>query len=303
MNEKNGFLNKRRKDLVFCILMILIPAIQFCIFYIGVNFNSVLMAFQSYKINPETGLGAYVFNHFANFKTIWLNLKYEGSLLGIIGNSFVMFFCNMLIGTTLALFFSLYIYKKMPAYGVFKVLLFMPSVLSSIVTVTMFRYFAENAIPAIFGMENGLLSTPGLAFPTLIFFNIWISFGTSILMYSGAMNGIDESVIEAAKLDGVTPLREFFSVIFPLIYPTVVTFVIVGVAGIFTNQMNLFSFYGNDAIKQYQTMGYYLFRGVNLATLAEYPELATYAVVLTAIAVPMTLLSKKALEKFGPSVE
>ena len=297
--------SKRGKDLIFCLLILAIPVIQFAIFYIGVNFKSILMAFQSYEIDPVTERGVYSFNNFANFKTIWIELTEDKTFMRAFWNSLIVFAVNVIAGITLSLVFSLYIYKKKRGYKVFKVLLFLPSVLSSIVTVTMFRFFVEGGAPALIESLNGegLLSNPDLRFGTLIFFNIWVSFGTQMLMYSGAMNGIDTDIIEAAKLDGVTPFREFIYIILPLIYPTISTFLIVNVAGLFTNQFCLYSFFANNADPSVQTVGYYLFRAVNVSSLGEYPVLATYGVILTLLTLPLTLLTRFLLEKFGPSQE
>ena len=44
-----------------------------------------------------------------------------------------------------------------------------------------------------------------------------------------------------------------------LIFTEVVTFITVGLAGIFVNQMGLFQFYGGDAEPQLWTIGYYLY--------------------------------------------
>ena len=302
---RDYFSSKRGKDLIFCLIILAIPAIQFSLFYIGVNFKSILMAFQSYEIDSVTERGIYQFNNFNNFKTIWLELTEGKTFLLALRNSLIIFLINVLIGITLSLVFSLYIYKKRTGYKVYKVLLFLPSVLSSIVTVTMFRFFVEGGAPALFeSMEGvGFLSNPKMRFGTLIFFNIWIGFGTQMLMYSGAMNGIDTDILEAAKLDGVTPFREFINIILPLIFPTISTFLIVNVAGMFTNQFSLYAFYANGADPSVQTVGYYLFRAVNVSSLAEYPVLATYGVLLTLVTLPLTLLARFLLERFGPSVE
>ena len=302
-SKENFFKKARTKDLIFALLIILIPTIQFCIFYIGVNFNSVLMSFQKYVINEETNLGQYIFCGLENFEKMFFKLRYEDELLTALKNSIIVFFVNVGVGTTLSLVFSLYIFKKMAFAKTFRAILFAPSILSSIVTVTMFRNFVESALPQILGLEMGLLGNPSTRFVTLLFFMVWIGFGTQILMYSGAMNSIDPSVIEAAKLDGASPLREFVSIIIPLIYPTLTTFLITNIAGIFTNQLNLFAFYANSADLSIRTMGYFLFRQTNVSTLAEYPLLATYGVALTLVAVPITLLGKKGLEVIGPKSE
>ena len=178
-----------------------------------------------------------------------------------------------------------------------------PSILSAVVMVTMFKYFAEFAIPELFHLESGLLGNADTKLGTIIFYNVWIGFGTQVLMYSGAMNGIDPSVMEAARLDGASPVREFFSIILPLIFPTVQTFLVTGVATAFTNQINLVAFDGLWAKPQNMTIGYYLFGKAEAATNYELPVLATFGVCLTLIAAPLTLLTRWALDKFGPSVD
>ena len=110
-----------------------------------------------------------------------------------------------------------------------------------------------------------------------------------------------KSVIEAAKLDGASPFREFFSIILPLIFPTIETFIITGFSTIFTHQMYLYSFYGKGAQASIATMGYYLFKNTQTASLAEYPLLATYGVVLTLVVAPLTFTARRLMDKFGPS--
>lgn len=305
MKEK-GLSKKRTNDLIFCLIVLLLPVVQFAIFYIGVNVNSFVMAFQRYEIDELTGLGDFVGNGFENFKTMFVEIKEEGTFGYALKNSLSAFFWVTIVGMTLSLVFSLYIFKKMPGHGAFRVLLFAPSVLSSIVTVTMYRFFAESAIPILLNMPDGmgLLSNPDTGMPTIIFFNVWISFGTQILMYSGAMNGIDPSIMEAAKLDGANPFIEFFRIILPLIFPTIQVFLVTGVASIFINQLNLVAFKGLTLRKpEFMTIGYYLFKDTQSATQARMPVLATYGVSLTIIAVPLTLLTRWALDKFGPSIE
>jgi ABC-type sugar transport system permease subunit len=167
----------------------------------------------------------------------------------------------------------------------------------------MFKYFVEGAVPELFNLKFGLLGNANTKLGTIIFYNVWIGFGTQVLMYSGAMSGIDPSIMEAARLDGASPIREFFSVILPLIFPTVQTFLVTGVATILINQINLVAFDGLWASPQYITVGYYLFSKAEAATNYELPVLATYGVCLTLIAAPLTLLTRWALDKFGPSVE
>ena len=298
--------NKRTQDLIFCLLILAIPMIQFAIFYVGVNVNSFAMVFQKYEVDPTTGRGHYEFVGMGqNLQKLKNILEMEQILAPAVKNSLVSFLTITVVGITLSLVFSLYIFKKFPGSAAFKVLLFAPSILSAVVTVTTYRTFVDIVIPKVFNMKDeiGLISNPDTKFGTIIFYNIWIGFGTQILMYSGAMNGIDPSITEAAKLDGANPWIEFFHIILPLIFPTIQTFIVTGVAAIFTNQINLVAFEALNGHNKYNTIGYYLFRKANAPTQYEYPIWATFGVILTLIAAPLTMLTRWALDKFGPSVD
>ena len=130
-----------------------------------------------------------------------------------------------------------------------------------------------------------------------------MGFGISVLLYSGAMSGIDNSLIEAAKLDGATSLSEFWHVVLSSIFPTITTFLVVGVAGIFINQMALFNFFGGEAPNSLSTFGYYMFVKVEDANIAQFPRLSALGILMTVVAVPITFVVKYLLEKFGPKTD
>lgn len=119
-----------------------------------------------------------------------------------------------------------------------------------------------------------------------MFYYMWLSFGSMMLMYLGAMNGISESVAEAARLDGASTLQEFWYITFPMIYPTFSTLFYTSVASIFTNQINLYSIWGTEADSSVWTFGYYLYKEVARAesSQANYPYLATIGLGMTIIA-------------------
>ena len=300
-------LKKRQKDIIFIACWSFFPLLQYLIFYVFVNFNSILMAFQVYERDLINQTGQYVFS-LENFSKLSMEFFDLGLLKTCLKNSFTFYFSNLLVGTTLALIFAYYIYKKCFASKFFKIMLFLPSIISSIVLITMFKYFANFVIPEL-GMRwlgvkiPALTSDPSTKLGAIIFYNIWAGFGTSILLYSGAMANISESVIEAAKIDGASPMREFVKIVIPLVFPTLRTFLITGITAVFISDIGLFSFYGTGADPNLYTFGYYILRGARTATIAEYPYYATVGVVLSFFAIPITLTLRRLLTKFGPSVE
>ena len=291
---------KPDRDLLFYILLLAFPLLQFCVFYIGVNFNSFLLSFQTY--NSETA--SFVWSFGDNFARIWRELSTSTMFGDMLKNSLIVWLFSTLFGTVGAVFFSYYIVKKYPGKNFFKLILFLPSVLPGILLVLMFKTFGNEAIPAyaelLFGTEmDDLFIASDTRFIAIIIYSVWIGFGTQVLIYTGSMGQISPSVMEAAKLDGASPIRELWSVVIPEVIPAINTFLITGIAQIFINQANLWSFLGESASPQEQTLGYYMFWLVNKkeAGFQDYGYASAIGLCCTLIAIPLTFLVRWLLGK------
>lgn len=308
LTKNKGKIGLKSDRLFYCLILIF-PVLQFIIFYIGVNLNSFLLAFKNIELDDNYH---YVITFgFEGFRKAFDLLK-DPEMAHIVEISFLSYFIKTAVSVPLGLLFSYYIAKKLFGAKFFRVVLFLPSILSAIVMVTLFRYFVDNAIPAmiedITGQEGvlSLLSmSDNVQYATIMFYNLWIGFGVSVLMYANAMSGIDPSVLEAAKIDGATAFKEFWHITMPSIFSTLSVFLIAGVAGIFTDQLNLYSFYGGDPQVANKTFGYYMFFMTNSGAInndmTKYPMLSAFGLMMTAVAVPLTFIVKRLLEKFGPS--
>lgn len=300
--EPKKVMSRSRKKLIFYILVMAYPLIQFSIFYIGVNINSILLAFKEYDFEGK----GYAWIGFKQFSDCITLIKTDAVFRYAFKNSFITYLISAVVSSLLALFFSFYIYKKKAGSTFFRIMLFVPSIISPLVLAILFNNMAEDALPryvlSIFGAKIQPLLSGKSAFAVLNFYRIWVGFGTSILIYNGSMAAIDVSVTEAAKLDGATGLREFIYIIFPLIYSTFVTFFIVGLAALFTEQMNLYSFYGTQANISLYTIGYYLYEKTAKASITEYPLLSAFGLMLTLVTVPVVFAVKWLMRKIGPSV-
>lgn len=298
-----AFKNKKeRKNLLFYSLMIALPLLQVIIFYFGVNINSIFLAFKEYDGGSYNWLG---FDNFSKVLTeIFTDPKAEWRFA--FKNTFTSWIICTAIGMLLALFYSYYIYKKGVGKNFFRIMLFMPSIVSSIVMVILYTYFVDSFIPEIaktyFNAEvRGLLSNPKTTMLMIYLYNILMGLATNVLLLSSAMTSVSDSVVEAAQLDGANNLQLFCHVVFPQIFPTFITIFIVSVANLFANQLNLYSFYGSYANAKYATVGYLLYKRTVSASYAQYPELAAIGILLTVVIVPITLGVRKILEKVGPS--
>lgn len=288
----------KKGDVLFYCLLLIIPLSQIAIFYFGVNFQSFLLAFQT-----RNSQGQFVFNASVNWNMFVHDIK-TPIFWTYVKNSFLVYIFTVLAGTVLAAIFSYYIYKRRFLSNFFKFVLFLPSLLPAILLVIMFKGFVGNGLPAylnyIFHIDysqelgggNIFLKENNTTLIVITIYSIWISFGSQVLVYTGAMDQIPPEIIEAGKLDGTNTFTEFVHIILPSILETVGTFLIVGIASIFTNQNNLFNFYGGGGPREHYTMGYYLYLLIKDGE-ANYPYASFIGLMLTLVVIPLTFGVRK----------
>ncbi len=304
--------NNKRKTLktnLFVYSLIGYQLILFAVFYVAINFNSILLAFQ--RID---GTGKH-FAAFDNFKTFLSELFGRGNLLAYsFINSIKMYFINLVICMPLYILFSYLLFKKCFLNKAVSFLIMIPAIMSGLVIALVFvNFIGDNGAFAYItkslklngGKWINLLNSEKYAFKTTIFYMIWLSFSTSLIVYPTAMRGISPEIFESSKIDGVTNMfQELWYIILPLIYPTLTTFLITGFAAIFTNGGPILEFYYTDAPDYVSNMGYYFTKMILLdGTEFSYPKYAAGGLILTIIVAPLTMLLKWALEKFGPKTE
>jgi len=304
------FKNKReRNNIIFFTSLVALPIVQFIIFYVCINFNMIIMAFQ--REIPKVGELGFdtIFVGFENFKRVFSFLAERKFL---VKNSLLHFGAVSIPSMILALIFSFYIYKRYAMSGAFRVILFLPQIVPSVVFALLFNYIVSDVYQEIVFQLSGMkvegLLAEGTAtkMPTVLFYNLWVGFGVNILLFSGAMSGINESVVESAKLDGANIIQEYVYITIPMVFSTVKSLAIVSLTSIFTHQLSLHALFGAEA-GDVATLGYSMF--INQSALVSgltldlnFNELSALGVVLTLIVLPLTLGSKKLMDKFGPSV-
>ncbi len=304
---------KEKKRLLYYIAIIALPVLQFCIFYIGVNFSSIMLAFSKGEITTGSGYKIHYFQAgFDNFVSVFEYLA-EIKAWKMIRNSLIVIGTDLVISLPLAVLFSFYIYKNYRGAKFFQVILFLPQIVSTIIFSILYKLLTQDVISEVLGISGGWLKNPDttISFVTILVYNIWISFGVNVVMMTGAMSGIDHSLSEAAALDGATNMQEFWYITLPLIWSTFTTFVIVSLTGLFTNQFQLFGLFSSEAIADVSTFGYQMFiAGQSASHMTQgygafrfnFFELSALGLACTAIILPIVFGVRRLMNKIGPSV-
>lgn len=296
--------------MIFVISIITLPLIQNIIFYWGINLNSFRLAFSTYE-----SANKLKYFEFGNFRNIINQISALTQWKKYIINAYKVFFLNWILYTPWVFFVSYFVYKFGKVGKLFKVVMFAPSLISPMVSASIYLYFCENAVPevirivqsSIFGYGEGELFRTGLftgdvnsAFWTIMLMGFFTGMGSTLLIYVNAMSGISESVVESAKIDGVGFFTEFFHITFPMIFPMWKQLAILGFVGILGGQFGLFEYYGTSAPTDLQTLGYYLYIQTIQGSELIYPELSALGLMMTAITIPTVLIVRRILDKLDP---
>lgn len=108
------------------------------------------------------------------------------------------------------------------------------------------RHGAINQFIALFGgpIDLNWRSEPMLAIPALVLMTVWLTIGYGALYLLAAMQGVDEELYEAARLDGAGKAGQFRHVTLPGVRPVLLYLVLVGMIGAFQLFELPFIFFG-----------------------------------------------------------
>ena len=188
------------------------------------------------QVGPDfVGLKNYVTLFTPNKQGIILILKYAGNtlilwLLGAIP--------QFAIALLLAVFFTSY-RLNIKGQGFFKTVIYMPNlIMASAFSMLFFTLFSKV------GPVNQLLQQTGLADKTIDFFvskvtvrglialmNFLMWFGNTTIVLMAGIMGIDQTLFEAATIDGANAVKVFFRVTMPLLMPIFVYCLITALIG------------------------------------------------------------------------
>ncbi|KKX99612.1 MULTISPECIES: carbohydrate ABC transporter permease [Microbacterium] len=93
-------------------------------------------------------------------------------------------------------------------------------------------YGVLNAALAAVGIEGrSWLTDPNTALIAIAVVGIWAGLGTNIVIFLAGLQGIPDTIMEAADLDGAGPVRKFFSITIPLLSPSIFFVSVISVIG------------------------------------------------------------------------
>ena len=155
------------------------------------------------------------------------------------------------IGLILALVVAAMLNANVKGEGFFKTAYYIPNVTAIVAVAAMWIFMLDpqfGVVNKVLGTHISFLGDPNTALPSLAAMAIWGALGYNVLILLSAMKSIDESLYEAAKLDGANAFQRFRVVTLPGIQPVIFFLLITAVIGGFQafDQMYLITGGGPD---------------------------------------------------------
>ncbi len=160
-----------------------------------------------------------------NFFRVWNDPIFHLSLF----NNFLIILVSACIQVPLALALALLISDKSRSSVVFRAIFFLPYILGEVVAGLIWRYMYDGNYGVVavvyrwFGQEAPqVLATQGWATAALLLVVVWKYFGFHMALFVAGRQGINNDVLEAAKIDGASRWQTTACVILPLMRPVAV---------------------------------------------------------------------------------
>lgn len=196
----------------------------------------------------EAGTLAFYQTHGAQARE-WVGLENFKFLLEdrnfreAVSNTVVFTVANTVLMLPLSLVLALLLNTRHGRFkAFFRVLFFSPNFVGQIFVGIIFsvlfvpRYGIVNKFMQAllgWGLETEWLTNPALVMPALVLTNLWMYVGFNMVYFLAALQNVDESLVEAARIDGAGPWGVFWHVTLPSIKPVAVFVLVVCVINSF----------------------------------------------------------------------
>jgi multiple sugar transport system permease protein len=207
---------------------------------------------------------------------------------------------GMLVGLGLALLLNLPIRFR----GTFRTLYYLP-VVTPLVAASILWKWLYNGDYGLFNyyllkahlIHEPLLwlSSQTLAMPSVILMTVWMSTGFSMVVYLAGLQAIPDELYEAAKIDGAGPLARLRHITLPMLRPTTLFLLVIGIIGSFQVFTQIFIMTSGGPVDKTTTMVFFIYQAA--FKFYEFGYASTLAFGLFALLFIVTLVQLRLYRK------
>ena len=265
--------NKRKKKTVFLqwapVYLMMLPGLLYLIINNYIPMAGLVIAFK--KVNFTTGIFQSPWVGLSNFEFLFKTDDAFVITRNTLLYNMAFIIVNLVLGVLIAILISEVRGKKSKTLYQSSVLL--PFLMSYVIVSYIVYAFLSgdtgmmnmSILPAL-GMEPIQWYNTAKYWPFIIIFvQCWKSVGYGVLIYTAGIAGIDQSLYEAASLDGASKLQQVRHVTLPALIPSIITLTLLNIGRIFYSDFSLFYQVPMNSGKIYSTtntIDTYVYRGL-----------------------------------------
>lgn len=213
----------RRRETISGYLFLLPSLIFFLGFVVVPMVMCVVASFTDATMNsnqPDRFIGL------ANYIELWQDPVF----LKALWNTVIIVIVSVPVVCVFSLWVASAIYKmKEGPLSFFRIVFYLPVVTGSVAVTVVWKWMYNNYYGIINYLFKGMgliekninwLGDPRFALGCIIVILLTTSVGQPIVLYVSALGNVDQSLIEAAEVDGATNLQTFWKIKWPQIMPT-----------------------------------------------------------------------------------
>ncbi|WP_448379843.1 carbohydrate ABC transporter permease [Gloeomargarita sp.] len=154
----------------------------------------------------------------------YLALFSDADFWQVVMNTVIFTVGTVIPAVVIPLIFAVLLQQVMWGRELWRLLYFLPSVISLVAAGLAFRWLfqTEGPLNELLGLRIPWLSEPGPAMLVLILVSVWHQIGFNLVVFLAGLQTIPPSQYEAAVLDGATAWQQFWYVTLPNLRPTLV---------------------------------------------------------------------------------
>lgn len=223
--------------------LMVIPGVILVFVFAYLPMPGIILAFK--KFNPNLGIWDSPWKGFQNFEFFFRSQDAVRTIRNTVLYSVGFLVIDLVAAVAMAL--MLYYLKSRKALKFYNTVIILPRFMSMVIiafivyTILSPSYGVLNQIIRLFGGDNVQWYMEPAYWPFILtFVHVWQSVGMNSILYYASLMGLDESLIEAARIDGATLWQQIRYVILPHLVPIMVITTILGMGGIFSGDFSLF---------------------------------------------------------------
>lgn len=274
-------------------LFLLVPVLLLAALKIWPVFYNLYLSFTRYELfEPPRFVGL------KNYKYVFSNKTAFQSII----NTLLFTIEAVPVGTALALIIAKLLDQSIRGRVFLRTLYYLPVVSSVVVSAMIWRWIYSpqhgllNYFLGIVGIPaQHWLNDPNLALISLVIVTIWGSIGSNMVIFLAGLQDIPRDVIEAARVDGASPLQSFLRITVPLMRPVILFVVVTFTISIFRNFGLIFMLTQGGPFNRTNTMVWEVYQ--NVFGYLRLGRGAAISVVMLIIVLILTLISFRVLRE------